>query len=211
MLFRRASLVAFALVALSACQVGERPYFSDDPFPAGMTTGDPNVDVVLDLFDAVGTGPMTASYAVLRKYGNLEFSALVAISAGARAVTLGNTRFLQTEPVVQTCKVDGSIPCLSGLVAQAASDTGLTIDFYAADAAKRLRRDTAAKVAPTTLYYETFAEQPATCVDVPLPNGTATYCALDNGLLAKLENGDVRVVMNLFAPDAPLELFAVGD
>jgi hypothetical protein len=208
---RRVLVTALALVSLTACQVGERPYFSEDPFPAGLSTGDPNVDTVLDKLDAVGNGPFTAAYAVLRKYGNLEFTALVAVSAGARAVTLGNTRYLQTEPIVQTCKVDRSVPCLNGLVAQSASDTGLTVDFYGADAAKRLRRDTGAKVAPTTLYYETFAEQSATCVDVPLPNGTATYCALDNGLLAKIDDGDVRLVLNLYADDAPLELFAVGE
>lgn len=211
MLSRRVLAAALALVSLTACQVGERPYFSEDPFPAGLSTGDPNVDKVLDKLDALSTEPFTAAYAVLRKYGNLEFTALVAVSAGARAVTLGNTRYLQTEPIVQTCKVDRSTPCLNGLVAQSSSDTGLTVDFYSADAAKRLRRDTAAKVAPTTLYFETFAEQPATCVDLPLPNGTATYCVLDNGVLAKLDDGDVRVVMNLYAADAPLELFAVGE
>ena len=195
MLSRRLVAAALALVSLTACQVGERPYFSEDPFPAGLSTGDPNVDAVLDKLDALGTGPFTAAYAVLRKYGNLEFTALVAVSAGARAVTLGNTRYLQTEPIVQTCKVDRSTPCLNGLVAQSSSDTGLTVDFYSADAAKPLRRDTGAKEAPTTLYYETFAEQPATCVDVPLPNGTATYCALANALLAELDDGVLEVVV----------------
>lgn len=206
----RLLIAALAALTLTACQVGERPYFSDDPFPAGTSTGDPSIDKVLERLDAVGSGPLTASYAVLRKYGNAEYTALVALTAGARSVTLGNTRYLQTEPVVQTCAVDGSSPCLSGLLPQASSDTGLTVDFYAADAAKRLRRDAAAKIAPVTLYYETIVDQPVTCVDVPLPNGIATYCVLDNGLLAKLDDGDVRVVLNMYATDAPLEYFAVG-
>lgn len=207
---QRLVAAALAVVMLSACQVGDRPYFSDDPFPSGLITGDTGIDAVLQRMDDLGNGPLTAGYAVLRKYGNLEFSALVALSAGARAVTIGTTRFLQTEPIVQTCKTDGSAPCLNGIVEQAASDTGLTMNFYAADTARRLRRDAAARVGPTSLYYETLIDQPITCVDVPLPNGTATYCVLDNGLLAKLDDGDVRVVLNVYSTSAPLELFAVG-
>ena len=45
---------------------------------------------------------------------------------------------------------------------------------------------------------DTIAGQNATCVDVPLPGGTAVYCALDNGLVAKLDDGDVLVTLTLY-------------
>lgn len=205
------ALVAVVAASLTACQLGERPYFSDDPFPPGLSTGDANIDVVLDLLDDVTRGPVTADYAILRKYGAAQFSGQVALSGGQRVVVLGNTRYLQTEPVVQTCALDGSRPCVDGIVAQAASDVGLTIDFYAADTATRLRRDAQAKAAPTTGYQETFGDQNATCVDVPLAGGTAVYCALDNGMLAKLDDGDVLVTLTAFVPSAELVLFEPGD
>ena len=144
------------MLLLTGCQLGERPSFSSDPFPPGALTGDPYVDAVLEKFDTVTTGPATAVYSVLRKYGNTEFVATVILSNGQRAVTLGNTKFLQTEPVVQTCAVDGSAPCMNGIVAQAASDVGLTVDFYAADTAKRLRRDSEAKTGPTLTHNDTI-------------------------------------------------------
>lgn len=200
-----------ALVLLAGCQLGERPTFSDDPFPPGLATGDPAIDAVLDKLDGVTRGPVTASYSVLRKFGAVEFPAGIVLSGGQRSITLGNTRYLQTEPLVQTCKVDGSSPCLTGIVTQSSSDVGLTIDFYAADTARRLRRDAQAKVGPTSLYNQDFAGIAATCVDVPLANGTAVYCALDNGLLAKLDDGDVLVTLTFLAETVDLNAFDVGD
>ena len=195
------------MLLVTGCQLGERPSFSSDPFPPGSLTGDPYVDAVLEQLDAVTTGPATAVYSVLRKYGNVEYIATVVLSNGQRAVTLGNTKFLQSEPVVQTCKVDGSAPCVNGIVAQSASDVGLTVDFYAADTAKRLRRDSGAKTGPTLTHNDTIAEQAATCVDVPLVGGTAVYCSLANGILAKLDDGDVLVTLTMYADEADLAAF----
>lgn len=82
------------------------------------------------------------------------------------------------------------------------SDIGITIDFYAQDTATRLRRDATATIAPTTADDETIAEQPATCVDLPLAGGVAVYCVLDNGLLARLDDGDVAVNLILYGASA---------
>lgn len=200
-------MVVLALVLATGCQLGERPYFSDDPFPSGALTGDPYVDAVLERLDAVTTGPATATYAVLRKYGPAEFAATVSLANGQRAITLGNAKYLQTDTIVQTCALDASRPCMTGLDKAASSDVGLTLDFYAADTARRLRRDAAAKTGPTTPRSETIAGQASTCVEVPLAGGTAVYCALDSGLLAKLDDGDVLVTLTLYAPSVDLAVF----
>lgn len=204
---RRLLPFVLPLLLLTGCQLGERPSFSSDPFPPGSLTGDPYIDAVLQRLDGVTSGPVTAVYSVLRKYGNTEYTATVILSNGQRAVTLGNTKYLQTEPVVQTCAIDGSSPCVNGIVAQASSDVGLTIDFYAADTAKRLRRDAQAKTGPSLTHTDTIGDQIATCVDTPLTGGTAVYCALDNGMLAKLDDGDVLVTLTMYSETADLTAF----
>jgi hypothetical protein len=202
----RRGLPAFALAVsvllLSGCFTGPRPHFNDDPFPAGSTTGDAAIDAVLAKLDATTTGPATASYSVLTKFGNFTNQAVVVLDAGSRSVTISNVRYIQTPGGDETCSEDGSIPCQTGLDASRVSDVGVTIDFYSKEAATRLRRDARAVIAPTTSHVETIAEQPATCVDVPLAGGVAVYCALDNGLAARIDDGDVAVNLTAFGPAA---------
>ena len=197
---RRSALTLFVCaLALSGCITGKRPHFSDSTLPAaGTPTGDPAIDAVLSKFDAVTAGPATAVYEVLTKYGNTTNPASVALSPGKRNITIGSTRFLQTESSAQTCPVDGGGPCANGFDSQPISNIGITPDFYAADAAKRLRRDATAKVGPSVARTDVVAQQPVTCVDVPVPNGTAAYCVLDNGMLAVLDDGDVRIALTVF-------------
>jgi hypothetical protein len=204
------SALFVCLLVLTGCQVGERPSFSDDPFGPGAITGDTSIDSVLAKFDSATTGPATAAYSVLRKYGALEYTSIAVLAGNRRSITIGNTRFVQIGSATETCTVDKSSPCMDGLVPQAASDVGLTIEFYAADTAKRLRRDAQAMIGPSVLHDETFVDQHATCVDVPLPGGTAVYCVLDNGLLAKLDDGDVLVTLTLWSESIDEGAFATG-
>jgi hypothetical protein len=184
---------------LAACGTGERPYFTDQTaYPTGQETGDPAIDAVLRLLDGATTGPATATYDVLTKFGNTTHPAIVVLDPGKRSITIGNVHYIQTESIAVTCFEDGSEPCINGFDKQKVSDTGVTYDFYATEAATRLRRDADAKIGPAEATTATLAGQQATCVDLPLPGGTAVYCALDNGLLAKLDDGDVLVTMTLF-------------
>ena len=208
----RRGLVALALstVLLAGCFTGERPYFTDaEQFPTGVPTGDAAVDAVLEKLEAATTGPATASYSILTKYGNVTNPALVVLSPGKRSVTVGNTRYIQTETLAVTCTEDGSVPCVDGFDPQRISDTAVTVDFYAADTAKRLRRDADAKLGPAIASTATIAEQPATCVDITVPGGVAAYCVLDSGLVAKVDDGDVLVTLTLFGAVADENAFVV--
>ena len=189
---RRLLALALSGLLLTGCFTGKRPHFEDV-----TTTGDPAIDAVLAGLDAVTEGPVAAAYEVLTKFGNVTRTAVVSLDAGNRNVAIGNVRYLDTAAVVATCTVDLSQPCVDGLDPARISDTLLTIDFYASDTAKRLRRDAQAALGPATARTETIAGQTATCADVPLQGGTAVYCVLANGMLALLDDGDVRVTLTL--------------
>lgn len=197
---RRGPLVLIvAALLLTGCFTGERPTFSDsNAFPPGATTGDPVIDSVLQKLDNATTGPATAAYSVLTKFGNTTTPALVALEPGKRSVTVGNTRYIQTETLAATCTEDGTTPCVDGFDPARISDVGVTVDFYAADTATRLRVDAAAKIGPPVERTENIAEQQASCIDIPLPGGVAVYCVLDNGLVAKVDDGAVLITMTLY-------------
>jgi len=199
---RALPVLAIAALLLTGCMTGKRPYFSDNPFPTGSTTGDASIDAVLQKLDAATTGPATVAYSVLTKFGNTTNTATVVLDAGSRSVTVGNVRYVETATGTVTCAADNSVPCITGLDPTRISDIGVTIDFYASEAATRLRRDAQAMLAPTTAHVETIAEQSALCVDVPLAGGVAVYCVLDSGLVARMDDGDVAVNLNLFSPTA---------
>jgi FlaG/FlaF family flagellin (archaellin) len=201
---RRAVLATvLASLLLAGCFTGPRPYFGDtNAFPPGSVTGDTAIDAVLTLFDAVSIGPATATYSVLTKFGNTTHPATVVLTPGKRAITIGNIRYVQTETTANTCTQDNSVPCVTGFDPQRISDIGITVDFYAADTAKRLRRDAQAKLGPAIASQATIAGQPATCVDITLPGGVATYCSLANGMLAKLDDGDVQITLTAYGAAA---------
>ncbi len=207
----RRGAVALVLSAalLAGCFTGKRPYFTDEPFPAGTMTGDASIDAVLAKLDAVTSGPATAAYSVLTKFGNTTASAVVILDAGSRSVTIGNVRYIDTPNAQATCAEDGSVPCLAGLDATKVSNIGITVDFYAADTAKRLRRDFRAMIGPSSPHVETIADQPVTCVDLPLSGGVAVYCVMDNGMVARLDDGDVAVNLTLFGAAADASKFVI--
>lgn len=207
---RRAVLaIALSSLLLAGCFTGQRPFFGDsNAFPPGTMTGDPAIDAVLTKLDGATVGPATAAYTVLTKFGNKTSPAVVVLAPGKRSITIGNVHYVQTESSADTCTQDGSVPCVHGFDPQRISDVGITVDFYAADTAKRLRRDAQAKLGPAIASQETIAGQAATCVDVTVSGGTAVYCVLADGLVAKLDDGDVRIVLTLFGAIADPNQFS---
>lgn len=201
---------------LSGCFTGQRPHFDTNPFGPGNQTGDAAIDAVLAKLDTVTAGPATAFYAVLTKFGNTTVLAAVVLDGQRRSVEVGTTQFLSTGGQEYTCTVDAtthvSADCSSGFDVARISDVGVTIEFYAAEAAKRLRRDAQAQLSPAVAHDEVIANQDASCVSITLTGGTAMYCVLANGLIAKLDDGDVLITLGLLEPtvdETKLQLPAV--
>lgn len=194
----RAICFLAAAVLVAGCFTGERPHFREgQELAPGSLTGDAAIDAVLAKFDAVTTGPIAAAYNTLTKYGNVSRVANVQINGMDRSVAIGNVHYIHTDVVDVTCTTDGSQPCVTGWDPARVSDTLLTADFYAAEPARRLRRDAAAALGPATGSVETIAQSQATCATLQLPGGVAKYCVLDSGMLALLDDGDVRVELGL--------------
>lgn len=206
---RGAFALVLSLVVLAGCFTGKRPSFNEEPFPVGSMTGDPAIDAVLTKLDAATTGPVTAAYSVLTKFGYTTNQAIIVLDGRNRSVAIGNVRYIDTAAAQATCAEDASVPCIDGLDASKVSNIGITIDFYAADTAKRLRRDFRGMIGPSTAHVETIADQPVTCVDVPLSGGVAVYCVMDNGLVARLDDGDVAVNLTLFGDVADASRFVI--
>jgi hypothetical protein len=208
---RRPFLAVLVLVtAVSACQTGKRPSFVEDPFPKGATTGDAAIDGVLSKLDSVADQPFTATYEITTKFGNVTRTASVSVTTGRRSVTFGSVRYLTSVNSTSTCVFDGAPTCSAGLDLARISDTLLTPDFYAADAAKRLRRDAQSTVVPTSTRPDTVGNQPVTCVDLSVTGGIVVYCVLDSGVLAKIDDADVAVTLTSWVPTATEALFATN-
>jgi hypothetical protein len=195
----RAAFVGAVLalvIGLTGCFTGERPTLASGP----VMTGDANVDAVLSRLDKTRTGVFTVGYDILVRFGGVDRAATVVQSGPARrSVTVGQVRFIVDNSETATCNLtDGT--CSDTIDAARISDTQLAPDFFATSAAIRLRRDAGARIAPTVASTATIAGQTATCVAVPVTNATETYCALDNGPLARLDAADVKIEMTSFSP-----------
>ncbi len=187
---------------------GERPTFNTAPTAAGTTTGDANVDAVLGRFDAAGGSIFTASYTATLVYdGTVTAVSVSQAGPERRSVTIGDVRFLTDGSSTQTCVLTTGA-CTDGIDAQAVSNTGVTPDIASGDVAKRLRRSATAVIGPTLPSTPEIAGQAALCVDVPLSGGTAVYCALSSGALARLNGGDLTVELTTYAAVADEAQFA---
>src|SRR4029079_13836917 len=153
-----------ALVLLTGCFTGARPSVTTEPFAPGTPSGDPAIDAVLQQLDATNDGPYTADYTVLTKFGNTSRPAEVAVAPpDSRSVTVGNVQFLNVDGATKTCLKTQPDQCSTTIDPQRISDTQITPDFYARDAAKRLRRSAIARIGTPIPHDERIAGRPATC------------------------------------------------
>lgn len=190
-------------VALTGCITGERPTLASEP----ASIGDAAVDAVLARLEAPAAPVFTADYSVLTRFGNLTTSARVVQDGPARrSIKIGSIRFLIDGGSSATCDLAAG-QCTDTIDANRVSDTQLAPDFYAQSAAARLRRDAELRAGPTVASAETIAGQPATCVAVPTGAVTSTYCALDSGVLARLDAADLVVTLTGYAPTADQAAF----
>lgn len=191
----------------AACITGERPSFEDSPTVVGTMTGDEVIDAVLTSLDAVDGAVFTGDYTATLAFGGTASTMRVTQSApGRTSVTIGDIRYLVDGSTSQTCRLSTGV-CEAGIAAAAVSDTGLTPEFVFGDLAKRLRRDSAARIGPPIASTTQIAGQPANCVDVPVDGGTKSYCALSNGVVARFIGGDVALDLIGYTPAATDLLF----
>lgn len=199
----RRTLAALALAAalpLTACATGERPSFDTSTPFSGEQTGDPNIDTVLTKLDSQTEGPYTATYRFTLNLGGTSTEAVVASEPGRQSITANGVRFIEEQGQRQTCRLGSGAPCEPEWQAQYVSDSIINPDFSGDAAARRLRRDAAASIAPTVLEPATVADQPASCLTISVPGGTVQYCVLDNGVVGRIVDSDVSVELTSYQP-----------
>lgn len=174
----------------------------------GTPTGDPNVDAVLQLLESDPTVPFTAGYSIVRRLGDVATEATVAADdTGRRSVTVGDVRFLTDGEGSLTCVLGGAESCEEGTLDARVSDTGVTSGFFADTPARRLRVAWARSTGDTTAETADIAGVDASCVTVPIGDGSETYCAAPAGILARWAAADVLVELALLVPTADDERF----
>ncbi len=195
---RLAVVAACATFALAGCFTGLRPSF-DDTQPPVESTGNAEIDAVLSRLDAVSGAVFTADYTILTKLGNVTSTAHVVQSApDRRSITINSVRFLYEGASVATCNLL-TAECEATINDARVSDVSITHEFYGQSFAQRLRVDANRRVGEPSGYAITQGGQQALCVDVPVTGGTVTYCALDNGALARYDGNDLFIEMTAFS------------
>jgi len=190
-LIRIAATVVASGLAVSGCMTGERPRLVE----GAATTGDPAIDAVLAELDDVASATFTATYDIVNRFGPVERRAtVVQASPTRRSITIGDVRFIVDGKETASCQLGGAAGrCTEVISAEMVSDVQVTPDFYAASTATRLRRDATRLAGPTEASTVVIAGRDATCAAVPVEGGTVTYCALDSGVVARLDGADVSI------------------
>jgi hypothetical protein len=187
---------------MSGCFTGERPTLAHEP-----STGFPAVDAVVDRVNSLGDAVYTADYDVVTTFDNVTTLARASQSGvSRRSLTVGDVRYLVDGSSTRTCTVSTG-DCVDTIDASRVSDVQMTPDFFGTSLSARLRRDAEVAVGDPTASTEEIQGQTATCTAIPVDGATNTYCVLDNGVLARLDAGDLVVTMTGYEPGADASLF----
>ncbi len=131
--------------------------------------------------------------------GSATANAIVAVVEATINVAIGDVLYVIEAGVGQTCNVDRT-NCVEGIDDARVSNLGITHAFWADSASARLRNDAGRAIGTPQPSPDRIADQPVTCVDVPVAGGTITYCALDAGPLARYRGADVLIELTSFTP-----------
>jgi len=188
-------LVVGAALLLSACQTGPRPSITDE------RKSDPAVQAVTSLLDRARTnGDFTATYDITpTMIGSATASATVAVAAASITIAIRDALYVIEGGVAQTCAPDRT-NCTDGIDDARVSDLSITHAFWADSASARLRNDAGRSIGTPQPLPDRIADQPATCVDVPVAGGSIVYCALDVGPLARYRGADTTIELTSFTP-----------
>jgi hypothetical protein len=207
---RWVAALAGALFVLTACVTGQRPTLGASvPVGGGAGTpvGDGPTDAVLQRLENVEGKTFTASYRVVRKFGDKSTTATVVQDGDKVSVTVGDVRFLLGDRTV-TCSL-ASGHCEDGTLDARISDYTIPSTFYAESPARALRVDYSRKTADTVAAEQSFASVTATCVEVPLGGGSDHYCATPVGTVALWDTAAIRVELTGLSDNADPAAFDV--
>jgi hypothetical protein len=199
-----------ALFVLAACGTGERPTLGATVVVgggAGTPVGDVATDTVLNRLENVAGHTFTATYSLLRKFGNNETTATVVEDGDQVSVTVGDVRFVLGARTVTCSLAKGH--CEDGTLDARISDYSLPSNFYATSPARALRVAFARKTADTIASDRTVAGAAATCVEIPLGGGSEHYCATSVGTVALWDTAATHVELTGLTDTADASAFAV--
>jgi hypothetical protein len=202
------ALFVLVVVGMSGCFTGERPTLAHEP------TTSPAVDAVIDRVSSLGDAVYTADYDVVTAFDGQTTPARASQSGPSRrSLTIGDVRYIVDGSSTRTCTVSTG-QCVDTIDASRVSDVQMNPDFFGTSLTARIRHDAEVAVGEPTASTEDVLDQTATCTAIPVagPGGaqarvTNTYCVLDNGVLARLDAGDVDVTMTAYEPGADAALF----
>lgn len=197
---RRRVVVGSAVVSLllTACATGARPSLVDT-----TVVNDDVAQAVLDRLERAGGLTFTADYEIIPSLTGEPTHATVMQSGPQQRITIGQVDYYTDGTVSRTCAVGGT-DCVDSIDDARISNLNVTSKFWGASSASKLQVDSARSVDASTGRTDTIASRPATCADVHVPApdgvGSVTYCAVDDGVLARYFGVDVSIELTSFAP-----------
>lgn len=177
--------------ALTSCQTGQRPTLES----VVDVVDDPSTNSVLERLARADSGEFVATYAITPTLqGTATVTATVARREGQRRIQIGNVVYLVEDGRSSTCE-NGLGGCVEYTDDARVSDLNVTSNFWGAAFAARLANDARRRIGSTVGHAEEIAGLPAICVDIP---PSASYCALDSGVLARYIGADVTIELTSF-------------
>ena len=199
-------LFAVLLFASSGCITGDRPTLA-----AETSTGYADVDGLIDRVAGLSEAKYTAHYELLVRYGNTTRNVSASQSAGdRRSLTIGDVRYIVHGQVTKTCMLSTGT-CTNRIDPGRVSDVLMTPDFFGTNMVARIELDASRAIAqPTTTSEETEAGR-ALCVAIQITGGaTSTYCAVESGVVTRLDAPDLAVTMTDYRDEVDETLYAEG-
>jgi hypothetical protein len=183
---------------LTACATGPRPTLVDEP-----TVTDTVAQAVLDRLERSASATFTADYEITPSLTGQPTHATVMQLGSQQRVTIGDVDYFTDGTVSRTCSAGGA-DCVDAIDDARVSNLSITSKFWGPSVVSKLELDSARSVDVTTGRTDTIANRPATCADVHVPSidgvGSVTYCAVDDGILARYFGADVSIELTSFAP-----------
>ncbi len=195
---RMAVGAAALTLLLTACATGPRPTLVDEP-----TVTDTVAQAVLDRLERASSATFTADYEITPSLTGQPTHATVMQLGSQQRVTIGDVDYFTDGTVSRTCSAGGT-DCVDTIDDARISNLSITSKFWGPSVVSKLELDSARSVDASTGRTDTIASRPATCADVHVPSidgvGSVTYCAVDDGVLARYFGADVTIELTAFVP-----------